>query len=223
VHGFPTSSIDWFEAAEQLSGKFRVCALDFPGDGFSQKPRDWGYSLSRDAELLGYYLSEIVGARSATVVAHDRGDSVALIHAARCADGCCPVRLEHLVLTNANIFQQVWLEALAATSVPVTVIWGVYDTVSPPRVAMYVWDEYLMFKPGRNSLYFLPDANHYLQNDRPDAFVATVLDALESADDGTPGPINAAPGAPLLIDCSRERLPEAAEVLATGQELRDSG
>ena len=61
-----------------------------------------------------------------------------------------------------------WLKALAALDVPTTFIWGVYDTVSPPRVVSYVWNEYMMKKPGQNSLYFIPDANHYLQNDQPD-------------------------------------------------------
>src|SRR6266480_8001414 len=104
IHGWPTSSIDWFEVANQLSARFRVCALDFPGYGFSSKPQGWGYSLTRDAELIEYYVSEVIGAEAGVVVAHDRGDSVALIHAARCADGRSAMRLEHLVLSNANIF-----------------------------------------------------------------------------------------------------------------------
>jgi hypothetical protein len=54
VHGWPTSSIDWFDVAGQLSTRFRVCALDFPGYGFSGKPQGWGYSLSRDAELIEF-------------------------------------------------------------------------------------------------------------------------------------------------------------------------
>ncbi len=44
VHGFPTSSIDWYEAVDRLAERFRVCALDFPGYGFSDKPAGWGYS-----------------------------------------------------------------------------------------------------------------------------------------------------------------------------------
>jgi pimeloyl-ACP methyl ester carboxylesterase len=52
IHGWPTSSIDWFEVAGKLSGRFRVCALDFPGYGFSDKPQGWGYSLARDEELI---------------------------------------------------------------------------------------------------------------------------------------------------------------------------
>jgi pimeloyl-ACP methyl ester carboxylesterase len=294
VHGFPTSSIDWYDAAEKLSSTFHVCALDFPGYGFSDKPRSWGYTLTRDAELLGFYLAEIVGAESATVLAHDRGDSVALIHAARCADGRCPVRLEHLLLTNANIFlplsnltawqrmmldettaaqvvanmtpemlaqgmgaatftpprgaedpdvlalaatfahnhglavmhetiqylhersqdEQSWLDALAASQTRTTLIWGLNDTVAPPRVAMHVWDRYLMLKPGANAIYFIPDANHYLQNDRPDAFALVVRHALSGSDTRAPGAIESSPGSPILVDCSRERLSAASELLA---------
>ena len=104
VHGWPTSSIDWLEVASQLSASFRVCALDFPGYGFSDKPREWGYSLRRDEELIEFYLAEVIGAEAAVIVAHDRGDSVALVHAARCAEGRSAVRLEHLILSNGNIF-----------------------------------------------------------------------------------------------------------------------
>ena len=293
VHGWPTSSVDWFEVAGQLSARFRVCALDFPGYGFSDKPRAWGYSLIRDEELIEFYVSEVIGAEAGVVVAHDRGDSVALLHAARCAEGRSAMRLEHLVLSNGNIFlplsnltqaqrwaldaetwsqaaagltplrlaegmgaatftpprqagdpevealtaifdygdgievlhegiqylverskdEQRWLTALAESPFPVTVVWGLYDTVSPPRVASYVWNEYLMLKPGGNRLYFIPDANHYLQNDRPDAFVKVLLHALEPADGQAPGALGPELGAPLLVDSSRDRLPAAADLL----------
>jgi hypothetical protein len=78
IHGWPTSSIDWFDVADQLSARFRICALDFPGYGFSDKPQGWGYSLTRDEDLIEFYVSEVIGADAGVVVAHDRGDSVAL-------------------------------------------------------------------------------------------------------------------------------------------------
>ncbi len=291
VHGFPTCSVDWFEVAERLSARFRVCMLDFPGYGFSDKPRGWGYSLRRDAELLDHYLAEIVGVDSTVMVAHDRGDSVALIHAANAEKGRARVALEHLVLSNANIFlplseltdaqrlmlhnpelleqltpevlaagmgavtftpprgpedpevqalaatfahddgvavlhetiqylversadETAWLRALAATELPTTVIWGIYDTVSPVRVAGYVWHEHLMFKAGRNALYLIPAANHYVQNDRPDAFVHALLHALDSPDDAAPGALGQALDSPVLVDRSRAQLPDAAELIA---------
>jgi pimeloyl-ACP methyl ester carboxylesterase len=300
VHGFPTSSVDFFDVADRLSERFHVCGLDFPGYGFSEKPRGWGYSLARDAELVEFYLSEIVGATDVLVVAHDRGDSVALIVAADAADGRSPVALEHLVLTNGNIFlplsnltafqrlvldgpsssevlsalspsmlaegmgattftpprsagdpevealaatfghddgvgvlhetiqylierasdERKWLEEVSVSAVPTTLVWGLNDTVSPVRVASFVWNEYFMLGPGRNRLYFIPDANHYLQNDRPDAFVDTLVHALGAAANDAPGPIGAGPASPLLVDCSRDRLPTAAESLGSAADGR---
>lgn len=290
VHGFPTSSIDWFEVSAQLSTRYRVCMLDFPGYGFSDKPRGWGYSLRRDAELLDHYLAEIVGTESVVMVAHDRGDSVALIHSAHAAEQRARVTLEHLVLSNGNIFlplsnltdaqrlmlhdpevlqqltpelfaagmgalmftpprspddpevqalastfghddgigvlhetiqylrersvdEQKWLQALAASPLATTVIWGVYDRVSPIRVASHVWHEHLMFKPGRNAFYLIPRANHYVQGDRPEAFVQAVLHALDSAADAAPGALSDAVDAPVLLDRSHTELPDAARIV----------
>jgi pimeloyl-ACP methyl ester carboxylesterase len=293
VHGFPTSSIDWHGVVDRLAERFRVCALDFPGYGFSDKPPGWGYSLARDAKLLDFYLAEVVGAEAVTVLAHDRGDSVALILAGGHAGTPTRARLEHLFLTNANVYlplsnltmaqrlmldeatapgvlaelspealaqgmgaatffpprgpddpaitalaetfahgdgirvlhetiqylrersadEDAWLDALAGSDVPTTVIWGMNDTVSPPRVASWVWDQKLMLKPGRNSLYFVPDAGHYLQDDRPDAVVDAVLHALDASGETEPGAIAPTAGAPVLVDRSRERIPSASDVL----------
>jgi pimeloyl-ACP methyl ester carboxylesterase len=290
VHGFPTSSIDWVEISELLGDRYRVCAMDFPGFGFSDKPLGWGYSLQRDAEVLEHYIAEVLGLESMVMLAHDRGSSVAMIHTTN-ADS--RVDLEHLFITNGNIFlpmsnltnaqrlmldpatgpnllaqgtpeqlalgmgqatytpprgadapevealvaifshgeglevlhetiqylversqdEDIWLKALAAMDVPTTFIWGVYDTVSPPRVISYVWDEYMMKKPGRNSLYFIPDANHYVQNDQPAALVETFLHALEAPDDTPPGAIAPRLASPLLVDRSRSELPRAADLL----------
>jgi pimeloyl-ACP methyl ester carboxylesterase len=264
--------------------------MDFPGYGFSDKPLGWGYSLARDAEVLEHYVADVLGLESMIVLAHDRGSSVAMIHTTGSGSR---VRLDHLFLTNGNIFlplssltqaqrlmldpetgpallgqatpqqlaagmgqttftpprgpddpevqalttifshgeglevlhetiqylversqdEDAWLRALAALDVPTTFVWGLDDTVSPPRVISYVWNEYMMTKPGRNSLYFVPDANHYLQNDQPDALVEVFLHSLESPADAPPGAIAARPGSPLLVDRSRAELPLAADLL----------
>jgi pimeloyl-ACP methyl ester carboxylesterase len=104
VHGFPTSSIDWCDVAGELSATHRVCVLDLPGFGFSDKPAGENYTLRRDSELLGYYLAEILGASTGAVVAHDRGDSVALGFAIRCAAGEFDFEVTNLVLSNGNVF-----------------------------------------------------------------------------------------------------------------------
>jgi pimeloyl-ACP methyl ester carboxylesterase len=104
VHGFPTSSIDWCDVVGELSATHRVCVLDLPGFGFSDKPAGENYTLHRDSDLLAHYLTEILGASSGAVVAHDRGDSVALSFAVRCAAGEFPFEPTNLVLSNGNIF-----------------------------------------------------------------------------------------------------------------------
>jgi pimeloyl-ACP methyl ester carboxylesterase len=294
VHGFPTSSIDWYDVAEPLAADHRLCVVDFPGFGFSDKPKGARYTLGSDADVLAHYLGEVLGATSGAVVAHDRGDSVALTFAARCAAGDADFELQHLVLSNGNMFlplsnlnpfqrlaldpstapqvietatpemlatgmgqntftparpaddptvealrqtfawndgiavlhdtiqylversehEEEWLEALASSSVPLTVIWGIYDVVSPPRVVSYLWDTYLSTKPGANELWFLPRANHYLQNDQPREFAEVVLTSLAGRSPEAPGPISAEPGAGILVDRSRTALPSAKDVLS---------
>lgn len=296
VHGFPTCSVDWFALTGVLEERFRVCCLDFPGYGFSDKPLGWGYSIGRDAALLEFYVGEILGAESLVVMAHDRGSSVALNYAltqASPSPGSGAARVEHLVLTNGNIFlplsnltefqrtvldpgrapsvlemispallaagmgsttfspprsaedddvqalqatfahadgtkvlhetiqylveravhEREWLEALSRTDLPTTVVWGLEDTISPPRVVSHVWEHYLARKPGRNRLYFVPGANHYLQCDRPDALAAALLHTLDASSAAQPGPIGAEPGSALLVDESRPELPAATDVL----------
>jgi pimeloyl-ACP methyl ester carboxylesterase len=296
VHGFPTCSIDWFDVVELLHDRYRVCTLDLPGYGFSDKPLGWGYSLGRDARLLDFYVSEVLGVESVVVVAHDRGSSVALNYTLGSPGGnggAGNTHVEHLVLTDGNIFlplsnltdfqrlvldpttapsvlevltpdrlaagmgmttfspprstdhrdvealaatfahgegvkvlhetiqylveradhEREWLQLLAARDIPTTVIWGLLDTVSPPRVAMHVWNEFIMFKPGRNRFYVIPGANHYLQVDRPDAVVAALLHALDVSSEPTPGPIASDLASPVLIDASRPHLPQAKDVL----------
>ena len=107
-----------------------------------------------------------------------------------------------------------WLDILARSSVPTTLVWGLYDTVSPLRVASYVWLTYLAHKPGNNTFWVLPGANHYLQHDQPQPFAAVVAAATSGAiGDLGLGPLSDQPGAPLLIDRSRPALRAAKDVL----------
>jgi pimeloyl-ACP methyl ester carboxylesterase len=124
-------------------------------------------------------------------------------------------------LVERSVEEETWLRSLAGTPLPTTVIWGVYDTVSPIRVATHVWHEHLVYKPGQNALCLIPGANHYLQNDRPEAFVQTLTHALDGPRDASPGALNDAIDAPILVDRSRTKLPDAAELIAQRPTLSD--
>src|SRR5262249_41921837 len=120
--------------------------------------------------------------------------------------------IQYLVERSEN--EEEWLEALARSELPTTVIWGLYDVVSPPRGAAHVWDAYLATKPGANELWLLPGANHYLQHDQPAEFAAVLSRSLSGRSPEAPGPISEEPDAPVLVDRSRDQLPSAKDVLS---------
>ena len=66
---------------------------------------------------------------------------------------------------------------------------------------------------GPNSLYFIPDANHYLQNDQPDVARRDVPARARRARRHPPGAIAQRLASPLLVDRSRSELPRAADLL----------
>ena len=50
IHGFPTSSYDYYDVIDQLSQDYTVLVFDHLGFGFSDKPLDYTYSLVDQAE-----------------------------------------------------------------------------------------------------------------------------------------------------------------------------
>lgn len=105
VHGFPTSSIDYFALARELSSEFDIHVLDFPGYGLSDKPpKPYVYSLYDDARLLVHIITQVWGLTEYRMVTHDRGSSVAMIAVGMLAALDPPAVPVDLIVTNANIF-----------------------------------------------------------------------------------------------------------------------
>jgi len=106
VHGFPTSSLDFAPLAAELQADFRICALDFPGYGLSDKPATgYRYTLADDAKLLWQFVTEIVPMKEFVLLSHDRGDSVALnfLQLYQAAPNP-PFRITHQFITNGNLY-----------------------------------------------------------------------------------------------------------------------
>lgn len=103
VHGFPTSSVDYYPLARALSEDFEIFALDFPGYGVSDKPPEpYVYSLYDDARLLVHAITEVWKLTDYRMITHDRGSSVGMIAAGLLAEkSALPV---DLIITNANIY-----------------------------------------------------------------------------------------------------------------------
>ena len=102
LHGFPTSSWDFAEAALALSGRRRVVLFDFFGFGFSDKPRELGYALFEQADAALAVAREL-GIARAHLWAHDMGTSVATELLARRERRLLPFEVASLVLMNGSV------------------------------------------------------------------------------------------------------------------------
>lgn len=105
VHGFPTSSIDYFALTNELSAEFDIYLLDFPGYGLSDKPPEpYVYSLYDDARLLVHAITQVWGLTQYRMLTHDRGSSVGMIAVGVLAAQDPPAAPVDLIVTNANIY-----------------------------------------------------------------------------------------------------------------------
>lgn len=85
LHGFPTSSFDFVEAWDDIvdtaaaAGISCVVAMDFVGFGLSDKPaaHAFDYSIHAQADAVEWLVGRYLGLKTAGVLAHDYGSTVA--------------------------------------------------------------------------------------------------------------------------------------------------
>jgi pimeloyl-ACP methyl ester carboxylesterase len=78
VHGNPGSSTDWVALVDAAGEIGRAVALDMPGFGQADKPRDFSYQVSSYADFLQDALSEL-GIDRVHLVVHDFGGPFGLL------------------------------------------------------------------------------------------------------------------------------------------------
>jgi haloalkane dehalogenase len=94
VHGSPTSSFLWRDMIDELSAHGRVIALDLPGFGFSDPPKNGDYTISNYARIFKSFL-EVLSIERATLVCHDFGGPIVLTYALR-----HPEKYRRLIILN---------------------------------------------------------------------------------------------------------------------------
>jgi len=78
VHGNPGSSTDWVALVDAVGEIGRAVALDMPGFGQAQTPRDFSYQVSSYADFLEDALTEL-GIDRVHLVVHDFGGPFGLL------------------------------------------------------------------------------------------------------------------------------------------------
>lgn len=94
-------------------------------------------------------------------------------------------RVQHEIIKYLNersANENDWLQALARSDIPTTMIWGEQDTVAPLAVADDVWANYLDDRTAPASYWRIPCADHYLQVDQPELVIQILRASLEDDD-----------------------------------------
>uniref|UniRef100_A0A671KL20 Mesoderm-specific transcript homolog protein-like n=1 Tax=Sinocyclocheilus anshuiensis TaxID=1608454 RepID=A0A671KL20_9TELE len=109
LHGFPTSSYDWYKIWDSLTQRFnRVIALDFLGFGFSHKPRPHRYSIFEQASVVEALVAHLgLSEQRINILSHDYGDTVALELLYRSDHNRSGhITINSLCLSNGGIFPE---------------------------------------------------------------------------------------------------------------------
>jgi pimeloyl-ACP methyl ester carboxylesterase len=200
VHGFPTSSIDYFALAGDLGFDFDIYVLDFPGYGLSDKPPEpYVYSLYDDARLLVYAITEVWNLAGFRILTHDRGSSVGMIAVSMLAAQDPPIVPLDLIVTNANIYlplsnltvyQTALLDpatgrATAAATTPETLAAGMGASTFMPRRTLDDPEIAALAKcfAHNDGIRVLPDTIQYLHERAADE--TSWLEALSKSDVNT--------------------------------------
>ena len=102
LHGYPTSSYDYYKVLPELSKHYRVIIHDHLGFGFSDKPLDYSYSLLDQADVA-LQLWQQLGVKKTHLLAHDYGTSVATEIIARNNNHELTIEIEKLTLCNGSM------------------------------------------------------------------------------------------------------------------------
>lgn len=104
LHGFPTSSWDWYKIWPELARRYRCVAFDFLGFGYSSKPADHTYSIHEQTDITEAVIRR-TGLARFKLIAHDYGVSVAQELLARQREGR-DYAIESVILLNGGLFPE---------------------------------------------------------------------------------------------------------------------
>ena len=106
IHGFPNSSFDFYKLVPLLENDFHIAILDFPGSGFSDKPvPNFSYMLEENAEILDYFVKNIIKFNDFALYTHDRGVSIGLAFLGHYLDKKpTEYRINYHFLSNSGMF-----------------------------------------------------------------------------------------------------------------------
>ena len=106
LHGYPTASWDFVKIIPAFQQKFRIIAPDFLGFGFSDKPKDYPYSIPDQADIVENLLKHLE-IKQVHIIAHDYAVSVAQELLTRQSElRQRPFAIQSIVFLNGGLFPE---------------------------------------------------------------------------------------------------------------------
>lgn len=100
LHGWPTNARLWDAQVAAFQTRYQVLTLDWLGFGQSAQPKEYQYTFTTQAALLGQLLDqELAAGEQVTLLAHDIGGPPAILWAAT-----QPHRVRQLILLNTILY-----------------------------------------------------------------------------------------------------------------------
>src|SRR3989442_1138438 len=130
-HGNPTWSV-----IQQLRGRFRCIAVDYPGFGLSERPSGHGYTSAEHAQVIG--------------------------------------KLDDSIVVGQDWDRPIGM-TVALDTKPMELVWAMKDPAFGSQAIIARWQRDF---PSAN-LTRVPEANHYIQEDAPEA-IAAAVDRVEA-------------------------------------------
>ncbi len=169
VHGSPTSSFLWRDMIEELSAHGRIIALDLPGFGFSDPPKNGDYTISNYARILESFL-EALSIEQATLICHDFGGPIVLTYALR-----HPEKYQRLIILDTILHTDLPPWPLYIKIAKIRPIGEIFMWLGGKSIARSQLEEGVMDKSriseGIVQRYYMPDGN-------PDKLNKTMLGTL---------------------------------------------
>lgn len=103
IHGYPTSSWDFRGLLGPLTSGSRLVAPDLLGFGFSAKPKDASYTISRQADLVAELVAHL-GVNQVRLIGSDIGNAVVQELLSRDRAGSLRFGIDSVVLINGSLF-----------------------------------------------------------------------------------------------------------------------
>jgi pimeloyl-ACP methyl ester carboxylesterase len=102
LHGYGTSSLDYYKILPELTEKYRVIIQDFVGFGFSDKPFEYYFNILEQADVT-LELWRILGLKKITLLGHNYGNQIGIEILTRLRTQLTKIEIEKVIFLNSTL------------------------------------------------------------------------------------------------------------------------